>query len=69
MSAPARPVGEALADYAGGPDLVMACRCGKPMQPAEMFRIPSGPGNAAVTRIGCPVCYWAAAGPYTGGPS
>ena len=67
MSAPVLPVGEAMDDFAASPDLVLMCRCGKPMQPAEMFRIPPGPGNSATIRIGCPLCYWAAVGPF-GGP-
>ena len=69
MKTPALPVRTAMADFAGGPDLVMACKCGTPMRPEDMRRIPAGPGNRGVLeRIGCPTCYWAAIGPF-GGPT
>lgn len=61
MTAPSLPLSEAMADFAEGPDLVLQCRCGAPMQPAEMRRLPTGPGNRALVRIGCPDCYGAAA--------
>ncbi|WFG47462.1 hypothetical protein [Pseudonocardia alni] len=46
MTAPSLPISEPMADFAGGPDLVLQCRCGAPMQPAEMRRLPTALGTA-----------------------